>query len=425
MQKKLNTSLGLSRRQFLKGLGVSGAGLMLAQSGLMRLAAQDAPSGTINYWHHFTSESEFLGLEAVMAQFAARYPGVEVIQENIPNADFMARFTAGVLADTRADVSMVTTDRLADMVAMGGLVPLTDRVNSWALREYFPDNRWTGITVDGEIYGVPAFSFVDWMYYRKDWFEEAGLTPPTTLDEFRAACEALTNPEQGRYGFGMRAGGGGQAFIADMIEAFGSPLVVDGEVAIDRALAIEAMDFWSGLYRDGLVPPSAPGDSYRQIMEGFKTGQTAMVWHHTGSLAEIQAAMTPDQFATATKPNGPADTLTRTSFLYNGMMKDDNAEASWAWISYWGENDPAITFLEATGYFPASSAVAEDARIAENPIYAPAIASAAQGKLPPQFIGYAGWAQEVALPAFQRILTGESSVEQAVDEMIAGLEDAL
>jgi multiple sugar transport system substrate-binding protein len=60
-----------------------------------------------------------------------------------------------------------------------------------------------------------------------------------------------------------------------------------------------------------------------------------------------------------------------------------------------------------------------------HPIYAPATAAAEVGKLPPQFVGYSGWSQEVVLPAFQRVLTGESTPEQAVDEMIAGLDDAL
>src|SRR4051812_27135434 len=52
-------------------------------------AQDDAISGDISYWHHFTSDSEMEGLEQVTALFAKAYPNVKVTSENIPNADFM------------------------------------------------------------------------------------------------------------------------------------------------------------------------------------------------------------------------------------------------------------------------------------------------------------------------------------------------
>jgi multiple sugar transport system substrate-binding protein len=417
---------GMSRRDFLKAAAVGSAGLTMAGA-LPAFAAQDL-SGQVGYWHHFTSESEFKGMERVIAMFQEKYPGVEVIQENIPNADFMAKFTAAVQANTRPDTTMIDATRLPDMLAMGGVVDLTERINNWELKEFFPDNRWTGITVDDKIYGIPAFTFVDWMYYRKDWFDEAGIAVPTTFAEFRDAAIALTDESQGRYGFGLRGGGGGQGFIIDMLESYGSPIIdADGNPAIDRDKAIEALTFWSGLFTtDKVVPPSAPGDSYAQLMAGFKTGQTAMIWHHTGSLVEISGALEPGvQFGTAAKPAGPVENVTRVSYLYNGLMKEDNADAAFAWVAFWGENDPAIAFLEETGYFPVSTAVSDDARITENPIYKAALDAVAVGRDPVAFVGAPGWGTEVALPAFQKILVGDYSVEEAVDEMIAGLEDAL
>jgi len=414
----------INRRSFLKVAALGVAGLTL--SSRLPALAQAKVAGKVNYWHHFTSDSEFKGLEEVMALFAKKYPDVQLVQENIPNADFMAKFTAAVAADTRPDTTMVAAERVADMVGMNGLVDLTDRVNKWDLKKFFPDNRWDGITVNGKIYGVPAFTFVDWMYYNLDHFKEAGIDkPPTTFAEFQDAAVKLTNPSKGRYGFGMRGGGGGQGYIVDVIEAFGSPIVVDGKAAIDKAKAVDAIKWYSELFTKlKVVPPSAPNDSYRQIMEAFETGQTSMVWHHTGSLAEVQGRLN-DKFMTAVKPAGPVANVSRISYLYNGLMKTDNADAGWAWVSFWGENDPTIAFLEKTGYFPASEAVAKDPRIADNKLYAAALEALKVGRLPPSFIGYPDWSQNVALPAFQKVLVGDMTVEKAVDEMISGLEKAL
>lgn len=419
-------ALKMSRRDFMKAAALGGSAAAMAR--FLPLVAAQEITGSVTYWHHFTSETEFQGMERVIALFRERYPNINLIQENIPNAEFMAKFTQAVQANSRPDTTMIASDRLPDMVAMNGVLDLTDRVNNWELREFFPANRWEGITRDGKIYGVPAFTFVDWMYYRLDWFEEAGLSVPTTLAEFREAAIALTDASQGRFGFGMRGGGGGQGFIIDMLESFGSPILdADGNPAIDRDLAIEALAFWTGLYTtDGVVPRSAPEDSYRQMMEGFKTGQTAMIWHHSGSLREVSDVLEPGvQFTTAVKPAGPAAHITRVSYLYNGLMSDINADAAWAWVSFWGEAEPAIAFLEETGYFPVSEAIANDERITGNPIYQAALEAAGIGRLPQSFIGYPAWSTQVVLPAFQKVLVGDYSVEEAVDEMIFGLEDAV
>jgi multiple sugar transport system substrate-binding protein len=160
-------------------------------------------------------------------------------------------------------------------------------------------------------------------------------------------------------------------------------------------------------------------------MEGFKTGQTAMLWHHTGSLTEIADALEPDQFMTMVRPTGPVNNITRLSYLYNGVMKEDNLDASWAWVNFWGELDPTIAFLEETGYFPASSQVAEDERITGNVLYQAAIDSLAIGGPEPNFVGFSGWSSTVVLPEFQKILVGESTVEEAVDAIIEGLEDEI
>ncbi len=385
-----------------------------------------AQRGAINYWHHFTSTTEYKGLERVLALFKQRHPDLAVTQENIPNPEYMAKVTAAVVANARPDTGMVTTERVKDLVAMRALSDIDARIRAWSrFREYSAD-AWSGCTVDGKVYGIPAFTFVNWMYYRKDWFAEAGLAAPATLADFQAAAIRLTDPGKNRYGFSMRGGAGGFSFILDMFESFGSPIVIDGKPAIDRAKAIEALTFWTEIFtRHKAAPPSAPNDGFRQIMEAFKTGQTAMVMHHTGSLTEIRDALKPEQWGTVMIPAGPAARIARVSYLFNGVMNPRNLDAAFNWIAFWAEPDPALAFLEETGYFPSSPIVAADPRIAGNPVYAAAVDTLKIGRLPINFVGGAGWSEQVVLPEFQKVLVGRATPTQAVDAMIKGLEAAV
>jgi multiple sugar transport system substrate-binding protein len=269
--------------------------------------------------------------------------------------------------------------------------------------------------------------FVDWLYYRVDWFEEAGIAgPPQTWQEFIDAAVKITNPDQGRYGFGLRGGDGGEGIMIQVFQAFGSPIAdEEGCAALDTAKVAEAMTSYLGLFTEHqAAPPSAPGDSFQQLMQAFKTGQTGMIFHHTGSLTEIVDAL-GDTVMTAPRPTGPAGGLVANiSPLFNGMPKTDNAEAAWAWLTQWGQVDAEIAFLEETGYFPPNSQVANDERVTGNPLYQAAIDTMSTAGLPPQFPGYPGWAKQTVLPAMQQVLLGDKTPEQAAEDIAKGLQEA-
>jgi multiple sugar transport system substrate-binding protein len=421
----------LSRRTFLKASAIAGAGAAVGLGATRTsMAAQPSkPSGNINYWHHYTSESEMAGLAEGVAMFQKKYAGATVEAVTVPNADFMAKFTLAVQGGGKPDTSMVAADRVPDMVGMGGLVDLTDQIKKWNLKRFFPDNRFTAATVDGKIYGVPSFMFVDWMYYRADWFAEKGLKPPTTFDDFFKAAVALTDPAKERWGFGMRGGAGGQGMVVQVIRAFGSPIIDDqGNGALDIQKTTDALAWYSSLFTQAkAVPPSVTNDSYRQIMEAFRTGKTGMVWHHTGSLAEIQGDLGTDgkKFMSLMRPKGPAALVNDVTPSYNGIVDNKNPETAWAWLDHWAQKDTQIMLMQKTGYVPSNTDAARDRRITTNPYYRAAVTALAKGTTAPNFQGQPAWQSKVVLPTFQRILLGELTPAQGADELAKGLDKAI
>ena len=111
------------RRSVLK-LG----GGLLAASALTPIGSAFAQAASINYWHTFTSQSEAAGLQAVLDLFKAAHPDVAVTPENIPNPEFMAKITAAVVGNARPNVTMVSSERFEDLLAMGALIDMTDRI---------------------------------------------------------------------------------------------------------------------------------------------------------------------------------------------------------------------------------------------------------------------------------------------------------
>ena len=99
----------VTRRSLLRGAAAAG---LAAGSAREARAAEN-----VIYWHHFTSQEEFAGLKKVMELFKQRFPDVALTQENIPNPEYMTKFTAAVMANSRPDVTMIVQERLADMLA--------------------------------------------------------------------------------------------------------------------------------------------------------------------------------------------------------------------------------------------------------------------------------------------------------------------
>ena len=258
------------------------AGLAAAMtSGLHEQAPQ-----TVVYWYHFDNPEQTKVMDGLVAEFQAKNPTIKIDAQNIPWNNYYDRLFTAVAGGKSPDVAMVKLQQQAQLVEMGALEPIDPMVAAWPAKADLGDNLLEiNKGHDGKQYYLPLQYVVIYLYYRADLFAKAGLQPPATCEAFVDAAKKLTvaaaaNGGTPQCGFGMRGGRGGQ----DNWGPFVLSQVAMKPAELTTAKAVAANQFYVDLMRTHkVVPPSAPNDGFNEIINGFKSGQTAMIFHHIGS----------------------------------------------------------------------------------------------------------------------------------------------
>jgi multiple sugar transport system substrate-binding protein len=341
----------------------------------------------------------------------------------------MTKYITAVQAKSGPDALMVTAARLADMARIGGLVDITTRAKAWPDFTDTPAAVNAALALNGSQWGLPVFAFIDWGYYRSDFFAAKGIKKaPTTLEEFRLTAIELTDPSKKVYGFGMRGGAGGGGFITKLMHAFNGPIYdpKTRKATLELDAAVDALRFWVRLgTKDKCIPPTAAGDGYAQQMGAFKAGGTAMILHHTGSYVEITTPLKAEiEVKTFEFPKGPKAGMASVSPLGNGLFKGtSNPDAGFEWISYWGSKKAQVDFLQATGYWPTATGAANDPFIKNTAGFRTAESVLKTGWTAYTFPGVENWEINTILPNVQKALNETITPEQAARIIWTELRD--
>lgn len=319
----------------------------LASGGLQAQAPQ-----TIVFWYHFDNPEQTKVMDGLVADFQAKNPTIKVDAQNIPWNNYYDRLFTSVAGGKAPDVAMVKLQQQAQLIEMGALEPIDAMVASWAGKADLGDNLLEiNKGHDGKQYYLPLQYVVIYLYYRADLFQKAGLQPPATCEAFVEAAKKLTVPAASnggapQFGFGMRGGRGGQ----DNWGPFVLSQVAMKPAELNSPKAVAANQFYVDLMRSHkVVPPSAPNDGFNEIINGFKSGQTAMIFHHIGSSKTMHDTH-GDKVSAVPVPACGGKRWTSFGDESNALFKQSkNKPAAWKWMSYLSEREGNVKFVGATG----------------------------------------------------------------------------
>lgn len=147
-------------------------------------------------WHNYT-QNDYTQFAKVIDDFVAANPGYKVDAEYQPTSSGSQenqKLITAIAGGRPPDVaefdrfivgSFAFRNALNDISSMAAQAKITSS-------DYLPF-AWAEASLNGKLYALPIDTDARALYYRKDFYQSAGIsTPPTTPDELDAASEKLT-----------------------------------------------------------------------------------------------------------------------------------------------------------------------------------------------------------------------------------------
>lgn len=297
-------------------------------------------------------------------------PGTDIVLESAPAGVINQRIATYVQAGAPLDVVHSDPGTAARLAVEGLLAPLDDVVEALGGRESFLNNRL--LIVNDKVYAINQAATSPQLFYRKDLFEAAGIAPPSTWAEVRAAAEALHSDDV----IGIALAGGENRMTTIMA---GTMLwqnchdFFDGElnVILDNPKAVEAAAHYADLLR--FSAPDAAAWAFNEPPESFWSGRAAMVihWH----ALDLMMRQNPDMVKNIGIAPVTANKMraTQTGGRYVALFANSpTLDTGKNWIEYiFTPNNAAdLTGMSPLLYPPATSAAMEALRSSDAPTVA-------------------------------------------------------
>lgn len=315
----------------------------------------------------------------------------------------------------------------------GWLVALDDLGDDYDYDDLIAPVR-AGVTVDGKLYAVPFYAESSFTLYRKDLFDEAGLTMPDapTYDEIKEFATKLTDKSKEQYGLCLRGKPGwgeNMAYVGTLINTFGGRWFdEEWKPQINSDEWKKAINFYVDLMKE-VGPPGITSNGFNENQALFSTGHCAMWIDATSAAGRVYD---PSQSQVADKvaftkapvevtPNGSAWAWSWNLAIPASSQKEEAAKSFLKWatskqyIDLVGEKESWVAVPPGTRKSTYANEKYKDAApFAETVLRAVESADPTQPTKDP--VPYTG-IQFVAIPEFQAIGT---IVGQAVSSAVAG-----
>jgi len=178
------------RKLLFTAMGVAVA-LLVAACGSTSTASNPADqTGTLTVWLMNGSAPQSV-VDGVNADFKAKYPNVTVNVEIQQWSDVTTKLDTAFAGSAPPDVMELGNTLVAKYAAAGALNDITSQKAGFENSGTWLQSLTDSCTYQGKLYCVPYYAGSRAIIYRKDMFDAAGVSVPTSMDELLSAGQKL------------------------------------------------------------------------------------------------------------------------------------------------------------------------------------------------------------------------------------------
>ncbi|QDP95846.1 ABC transporter substrate-binding protein [Microlunatus elymi] len=218
---------------------------------------------------YYTDEPSHSQIADQLSKCGTAIGVAKVNHQSVPGPTLIQKVLQQASSKTLPDVLMLDNPDIQQIAQAGALAPLNDYGID---AKGYAKGPIDAATYQGKLYGLQPGANTLAIFYNKDDLSKAGVKPPTTWAELKAAAKKLTVGK--RYGFAFNA-------TADYEGAwqFLPPMWTNGgdETKLTSPQVAGALQLWKDLVDDGSVSKSVVNWKQSDVNDQFIAGKAAMM----------------------------------------------------------------------------------------------------------------------------------------------------
>lgn len=371
-------------------------------------------------------------VEGLVEQFNNSQTEVNVKVQLTPWDNFYQTFLTAVSSGAAPDVSTGAFPQDIQYAKMGEILYLDPIIEQWEeennpILDDFMQSSIDLHKYEGKQAGLPWCADPSQIVYRKDIFEQAGITDmPETWDEFLDVCRAIK--EKTDVVPFVFAAADNRSTLTMLNFMFTNNVGITDEnvnPTFDDPKVVETLQFFSTLYEEKLIPEGTVSYKGADADKVFYSGKAAMLF--SGAPNDIYSYEDINDKSGIMPPFAGRSGEKRAIAAINPIMaynQTKSPEGSMAFIKWWMENNLPLWSEGKAGPFPARLSYLSNPYFTEdwvkNEISEKVIKVGAplvwpSPNLYPEFAQFEG--EDYPGLALQRVLSGDTDFEAIVKDV--------